>query len=125
VVILVPPLLGLKGNLEMTLASRLSTQVSTNQGHLEFMYTVNVSYRMWIMGVKPSEPQDNNCRREFVGWAPVCVAVAIGNSSRDLLVELYSFLIDCSIVLTLTSFSLAQAAPQSGNLKGTLHECSE
>lgn len=31
VVILVPPLLGLKGNLEMTLASRLSTQVGTNQ----------------------------------------------------------------------------------------------
>ena len=26
-IILVPPLLGLKGNLEMTLASRLSTQV--------------------------------------------------------------------------------------------------
>ena len=30
VFILVPSLLGLKGNLEMTLASRLSTQASTN-----------------------------------------------------------------------------------------------
>ena len=30
-IILVPPLLGLKGNLEMTLASRLSTQVSEQQ----------------------------------------------------------------------------------------------
>lgn len=33
--ILVPALLGLKGNLEMTLASRLSTQVSLHSGTAE------------------------------------------------------------------------------------------
>lgn len=32
--IVVPALLGLKGNLEMTLASRLSTAVSTDKGYV-------------------------------------------------------------------------------------------
>ncbi|KAK2498008.1 LOW QUALITY PROTEIN: hypothetical protein MC885_018297, partial [Smutsia gigantea] len=38
---LVPPLVGLKGNLEMTLASRLSTAVS---GHLEMVTTAPLSH---------------------------------------------------------------------------------
>lgn len=41
VIILVPPLLGLKGNLEMTLASRLSTQA--NLGHLD------AASEQWLM----------------------------------------------------------------------------
>lgn len=41
VVILVPPLLGLKGNLEMTLASRLSTQA--NLGHMD------LASEQWLM----------------------------------------------------------------------------
>ena len=35
---MVPALLGLKGNLEMTLASRLSTAVSTDCGIIPFIY---------------------------------------------------------------------------------------
>lgn len=43
---LVPPLVGLKGNLEMTLASRLSTAVS---GHLDTWVT-------YLLGRDTSEP---------------------------------------------------------------------
>lgn len=53
---LVPPLVGLKGNLEMTLASRLSTAVSGHQGHLP-------------LGEGRSAPPDlPNVACRWVGW---------------------------------------------------------
>lgn len=48
VFILVPALLGLKGNLEMTLASRLSTAVSLIVKHKTTSFRVNVQWIKWL-----------------------------------------------------------------------------
>ncbi|XP_066997189.2 solute carrier family 41 member 1 [Anabrus simplex] len=98
IVILVPALLGLKGNLEMTLASRLSTQA--NLGHMD------TRSQLWSMIL--GNLSLIQCQAIVVGFLASVVAIGMG-AVRNKRVELdHTFLLCGSSLVTasLASFVL-------------------
>ncbi|XP_063220530.1 solute carrier family 41 member 1-like [Bacillus rossius redtenbacheri] len=98
IVILVPALLGLKGNLEMTLASRLSTQA--NLGHMD---TPNQQWSMIVGNLTLIQ-----CQAIVVGFLGSLVAIVMGGI-KSYSVELdHAFLLCASSLVTssLASFVL-------------------
>ncbi|XP_034231013.1 solute carrier family 41 member 1-like isoform X2 [Thrips palmi] len=94
IVILVPALLGLKGNLEMTLASRLSTQA--NLGHMD------TSRQQWSMIV--SNLTLIQCQATVVGFLGSVVAIVMGGLKSHS-VELDHALLLCASSLVTASIA--------------------
>ena len=93
--IMVPALLGLKGNLEMTLASRLSTHA--NLGHLD---TVKQTVAMALANLALLQVQG-----VVVGWLAACLAMSMAwTSSPD------KFALDKVLVLATSSVVTASLA---------------
>lgn len=92
IVILVPALLGLKGNLEMTLASRLSTQA--NLGHMD---TSRQQWRMIVSNLTLIQ-----CQATVVGLLGSVVAIVMG-ALKSHSVELDHALLLCASSLVTAS----------------------
>ncbi|KOB75011.1 Solute carrier family 41 member 1 [Operophtera brumata] len=95
VYILVPALLGLKGNLEMTLASRLSTHA--HLGHLENSLTSLVVGNLCLI----------QCQAVLVGFLAAMAAVAMGWIPEGQFNIHHALLLCASSVLTASLASLA------------------
>lgn len=98
IVILVPALLGLKGNLEMTLASRLSTQA--NLGHMD---TPKQQWSMIVGNLTLIQ-----CQAIVVGFLGSVVAVVMGGIKTNKFELDHAFLLCASSLVTasLASFVL-------------------
>lgn len=94
VYILVPALLGLKGNLEMTLASRLSTHA--HLGHLETSLTSLIMGNLCLI----------QCQAVLVGFLAAMAAVAMGWIPEGQFDIHHALLLCASSVLTASSASL-------------------
>ncbi|XP_077539709.1 solute carrier family 41 member 1-like isoform X3 [Haemaphysalis longicornis] len=95
--ILVPALLGLKGNLEMTLASRLSTQANLGK-----MDTAAEQWRMATGNLALLQ-----CQATVVGLLAALFAVAMGWVPAGQLVWAHALLLGAASVLTASVASLA------------------
>ncbi|XP_069694260.1 solute carrier family 41 member 1-like isoform X2 [Periplaneta americana] len=98
IVILVPALLGLKGNLEMTLASRLSTQA--NLGHMD---TPKQQWSMIVGNLTLIQ-----CQAIVVGFLGSVVAIVMGGITTNKFELDHAFLLCASSLVTasLASFVL-------------------
>jgi len=97
--ILVPALIGLKGNLEMTLASRLSTQA--NLGGLD-----TVAQTLELGGFNLALTQLQGI---VVGFLAACIALVMSCLSGDIHLQVSDILVPCTssiITASLASFSL-------------------
>ncbi|KAI4874966.1 hypothetical protein NFI96_032971, partial [Prochilodus magdalenae] len=98
IVILVPALLGLKGNLEMTLASRLSTAVNTGK--------TNAPREKWNLIV--GNLALKQVQATVLGFLAALTASALGWVLDEKLVVNYAALLCCSSVVTASTASLLQ-----------------
>uniref|UniRef100_A0A4W4GME4 Solute carrier family 41 member n=1 Tax=Electrophorus electricus TaxID=8005 RepID=A0A4W4GME4_ELEEL len=98
IMILVPPLLGLKGNLEMTLASRLSTAVNVGK--------INSSREKWRLVI--GNLALKQVQATVLGFLAALVATILGWILNENLIMNYVALLCCGSVVTAFIASLLQ-----------------
>uniref|UniRef100_A0A672RQG8 Solute carrier family 41 member n=1 Tax=Sinocyclocheilus grahami TaxID=75366 RepID=A0A672RQG8_SINGR len=107
--ILVPPLLGLKGNLEMTLASRLSTAVNVGR--------INSSSEKWNLII--GNLALKQVQATVLGFLAALVASALGWILQEELVVNHVALLCCCSVVTAFTASLLQGIVMVGVIVGS------
>ncbi|XP_076863451.1 solute carrier family 41 member 2 [Brachyhypopomus gauderio] len=109
IVILVPPLLGLKGNLEMTLASRLSTAVNVGK--------INSSREKWKLII--GNLALKQVQATVLGFLAALVATILGWILNEKLIMNYVALLCCGSVVTAFIASLLQGIIMVGVIIGS------
>ncbi|XP_058622605.1 solute carrier family 41 member 2 isoform X2 [Onychostoma macrolepis] len=107
--ILVPPLLGLKGNLEMTLASRLSTAVNVGR--------MNSSSERWNLII--GNLALKQVQATVLGFLAALVASALGWILEEELIMNHVALLCCCSVVTAFTSSLLQGIVMVGVIVGS------
>ncbi|KAK1789814.1 hypothetical protein P4O66_015689 [Electrophorus voltai] len=109
IMILVPPLLGLKGNLEMTLASRLSTAVNVGK--------INSSREKWRLVI--GNLALKQVQATVLGFLAALVATILGWILNENLIMNYVALLCCGSVVTAFIASLLQGIIMVGVIIGS------